>query len=57
LFECIWYPKVRVIKQIRKQKKKRKRKEKKYKIDPGEPFGPAREKAHGPFQPYSNWYP
>jgi hypothetical protein len=48
LFECIWYPKVRVIKQIRKQKKKRKRK-KKYKTDPGEPFGPAREKARGPF--------
>jgi hypothetical protein len=53
LFECIWYPKVRVIKQIRKQKKKRKRK----KIDLGEPFGPAREKAHGPFQPYPNRYP
>jgi hypothetical protein len=37
LFECIWYPKVRVIKQIRKQKKKRKRKEKNIKQTPGNP--------------------
>jgi hypothetical protein len=57
LFECIGYPKVRVIKQIRKQKKEKEEKRKKYKTDPGEPVGPAREKARGPFQPYPNQYP
>jgi hypothetical protein len=36
------------MKDLRKQKRKRSKEEKKKEMDPGIPFGPASEEAHGP---------